>query len=112
MSTTQRGREAEEKVAGFLKDKGHKIVELNWRTRWCEIDVVSTYKKCVYFTEVKFRGSSDWGSGLDHITEKKLNQMQYAADFWIATNNWKKEAQLQAAEVDSEGTINLIEITA
>lgn len=112
MSTTSIGRGAEELVAAYLKDKGHKIVTLNWRTRWCEIDVVSTGKKCVYFTEVKYRSSTDWGGGFDYIGQKKLKQMQFAAEFWLSENKWTNESVLQAAEVNSNGNISVIEISS
>ena len=107
MSTTSKGRDAEKLVAAHLEKKGHKLVSLNWRTRWCEIDIVSKDKTCVYFTEVKFRSSSEWGSGFDYITKKKFRQMKFAAEFWIATNKWGKEAQLLAAEVDADMNISI-----
>ena len=110
MSTTTTGRNAEELVAEHLALGGHSIVAMNWRTRWCEIDIVSTKKKVVYFTEVKFRGSDDWGSGLEYITAKKQHQMEFAAEFWMADNKWSGEAQLLGAEVDSEGNITVVEI--
>jgi uncharacterized protein (TIGR00252 family) len=110
MSTTSIGRDAEELVAQKLQADGHKIVSLNWRTRWCEIDIVSTNKKCAYFTEVKYRGSNDWGGGLEYITKKKLRQMKFAAEFWLSDNKWKGESILQAAEVDSTNSINLVEL--
>jgi len=112
MSTTSIGREAEESVADLLRSKGHKIVAMNWRTRWCEIDVISKDKKCVYFTEVKYRSSDAWGSGFDYIGQKKLQQMRFAAEFWIAEHKWKKESILQAAEVNAERDVELIELTA
>ena len=111
MSTTSTGRQAEELVAQKLKGRGHKIIAMNWRTRWCEIDIVSKDKECVYFTEVKYRSSPEWGSGFDYITSKKLKQMHFAAEFWIAENNWSKESQLQAAEVDDEQNVNLVSLS-
>ncbi len=111
MSTTSTGRDAEAHVAEYLKSKGHTIVDLNWRTRWCEIDIVSQDKKCVYFTEVKYRSSSDWGSGFDYITKKKQQQMRFAAEFWIAQNKWKKESVILGAEVDADQKITIIEIS-
>lgn len=107
-----KGDKAEELVAEFLRGQKHKIVDRNWRTRWCEIDIVSTKDECVYFTEVKYRSSSQWGSGLDYITPKKLKQMEFAAEFWLSKNNWDGESVLQAAEVDSDDEIELIEISA
>jgi uncharacterized protein (TIGR00252 family) len=110
MSTTQSGRDAEEQVTEHLKNENHKIVALNWRTRWCEIDVVSKTKYCVYFTEVKYRSSTAWGDGFSYITPKKLSQMKFAAEMWLHDNNWTQESQLQAASVDEQGNIEVIEL--
>lgn len=111
MSTTSIGRLAEEEVAKLLKFKKHKIVAMNWQTRRCEIDIISTYKSTVYFTEVKYRSSSAWGDGLAYVTNAKLKQMKYAAETWIAGNNWSKDAMLQAASVDVNMRIEIVEIT-
>lgn len=110
MSTTNIGRDAEKLVAEYLKNQGHKILEMNWRTRWCEIDIVSKLKNTVCFTEVKYRSSDAWGDGFSYITTKKLKQMRFAAEFWISENNWQGEAVLQAASVDAEGSVEIIEI--
>jgi uncharacterized protein (TIGR00252 family) len=110
VSSTEVGRDAESLVAEHLKTQQHKVVVQNWRTRWCEIDIVSTYKKCVYFTEVKYRSSSAWGSGFDYITEKKLRQMRFAAEFWLADNKWQGEACLQVAEVNASGECQILEL--
>ena len=110
MNTTSTGREAEELVAELLKSKGHKILAMNWRTRWCEIDIVSKDRRCVYFTEVKYRGSAAWGGGFDYIGPQKLKQMQFAAEFWLNEQRWVKESQLQAAEVDAEGKVKLLSL--
>ena len=110
MNTTEIGRNAEKFVAEYLIIQGHTIVSLNWRTRWCEIDIVSKTKNCVYFTEVKFRSSSNWGEGLDYITNKKLKQMKFSAEMWINDNKWQKEALLQAASVNNLKEIEVDEI--
>jgi len=110
MNTTDIGKNAEELVANQLKYDGHKIDYMNWRTRWCEIDIVSINKSCVYFTEVKFRNSNTWGDGFSYITPKKLKQMKFAAEMWISDKNWQGEAALQGASVDGEGNIEIIEL--
>lgn len=110
MKTTEIGKIAEQEVAQYLEHKGHKIIDVNWKTRWCEIDIVSKTKERVYFTEVKYRSSNTWGDGLEYITPKKLKQMHFAAEFWISNNNWSEESQLQAASVDVDMQIEIIEI--
>ncbi|HSW81605.1 MAG TPA: YraN family protein [Candidatus Saccharimonas sp.] len=84
--STAIGRLAEDAAATFLRGKGFDILAQNWRTRWCEIDVVANKNSRVYFVEVKYRGNSQWGSGLEYITPRKLMQMHFAAEFWIASH--------------------------
>ncbi len=112
MNTSTSGKQAEELVAQYLKKNDHKVLFKNWKNRWCEIDIISRHKKVVYFTEVKYRASSDWGDGLSYITKIKLNQMKFAAEFWIAENNWSGEVQLLGAGVDRNFNVKLVEISA
>lgn len=99
MTTTETGRRAENIAAGFLRHKGCEIVAQNWRTRWCEIDVIAVRDAVVYFCEVKYRATSRQGYGLDYITPRKLRQMRFAAEAWVHRYNWRGEYQLCAIEV-------------
>jgi uncharacterized protein (TIGR00252 family) len=99
MTTFDTGRKAEATAAAFLEYKGCTIRSQNWRTRWCEIDIVAQRKSTVYFCEVKYRSHARQGSGLEYITPKKLRQMRFAADFWLATHDWSGESQLCAIEI-------------
>lgn len=102
MQTTKIGRQSEAIAADYLKGLGHKIISQNWRTRYCEIDIVSEYKNKVYFTEVKYRKSSVWGDGLEAIDSKKLKQMEFAAEYWISNNNYKGQPCLMAISLSGE----------
>jgi ribonuclease HII len=98
--STEVGRQAEQIVAEYLRRRGHRIMAQNWRTRWCEIDIVSVKDRRVYFVEVKYRRSTDWGGGLDYITPQKIAQMHFAAEFWLARHTrMTVDYRLAAAEV-------------
>lgn len=84
--STATGRLAEDAAATFLHGQGFDVLAQNWRTRWCEIDIVASKNACVYFVEVKYRANEQWGSGLDYITPRKIMQMHFAAAFWIASH--------------------------
>ena len=99
MSTTAVGRAAEETAAEFLAAKGCTILAKNWRTRWCEIDIVAERDGIIYFVEVKYRAHNNWGSGLDYITPRKLQQMHFAADFWRAKYAFGGDYRLAAVEL-------------
>lgn len=99
MSNYAAGHEAEQKAAKYLKNQGYKILEINWRTKYCEIDIVAEKGKRVYFTEVKYRKTHAYGTGLEYITPKKVKQMQFAAEMWVASHNWNNEYALAAIEL-------------
>ena len=81
--TTKAVGDASENVAADeLRRRGHRILERNWRTRWCEIDIVSMLDDRLYFTEVKHRRNSVGGDGFAAITPTKLKQMKFAAELY------------------------------
>ncbi|MCA9332564.1 YraN family protein [Candidatus Saccharibacteria bacterium] len=98
-SNYQHGHDAEEFAVKYLEKNGYRTLEINWKTRWCEIDIITSKDNCIFFIEVKYRRSSNNGTGLDYITPKKLKQMTFAAEMWIASHNWHGEYQLAAIEV-------------
>lgn len=77
------GQQAENAATNYLKSIGFEIVERNWKTKWCEIDIVAKNKRQLYFVEVKYRVRSNQGDGLAAITVIKQRQMRFAADFWL-----------------------------
>lgn len=82
--TTRAVGDASETVAAEeLARRGHTIVERNWKTKYCEIDIVSTHGDTVYFTEVKHRKNARQGGGVAAITPKKLRQMEFAAKLYV-----------------------------
>ena len=102
-STKSIGDKAEDEVANFLERKKHIIVARNWRTRWCEVDIITKYNKTYYFTEVKYRKNDDFGGGEAAISNKKLNQMKFAAEYFAHKNiNDGSNLQLCAAIVEGE----------
>jgi Holliday junction resolvase-like predicted endonuclease len=97
------GRQAEEAAVSYLQNRDFEILEQNWRTRWCEIDIVAAKGRTVYFVEVKYR-HADWqGSGLEYITSAKLKQMRFATASWVKNREWRGGCQLAAIEVSGAG---------
>jgi ribonuclease HII len=96
-STKQLGDRAESKVALFLRNNGHKILARNWKTKMCEIDIISQKGNDVYFTEVKYRKSLNHGTALEAITPTKLRQMTFAAETFIHSHDTKTLSPYLAA---------------
>ena len=81
-TTKKIGDRAETEAANYLVRNGHEVVARNWKTKYCEIDIVSKKGDTLYFTEVKYRKNPRHGDGLAAITPKKLNQMKFAARYY------------------------------
>jgi Holliday junction resolvase-like predicted endonuclease len=99
MTTFETGRLAEAAAAAFLVRKGFVILNQNWRTRMCEIDIIALRDTELCFCEVKYRQTNRQGSGLEYITPKKLAQMRFAAQSWVHAHAWQNDYQLAAIEV-------------
>lgn len=102
MTNYAHGKHAEAKATDYLHSKGWEIVEQNWKTEWCEIDIIAKHQSRIYFVEVKYRMSNSQGTGLDYITNKKLHQMARAAEGWTQIHRWAGDYQLAAIEVSGE----------
>jgi ribonuclease HII len=102
LTTKQIGDRAESEVVRHLQTLGHEITARNWRTRYCEIDIVSRRGDTVYFTEVKYRKTARQGGGIAAITLKKQRQMTFAAELYAAKYNLK-DANLRLAAADVTG---------
>ncbi len=93
------GREAERRAAEYLQTQGYEIIDQNWRTRYCEIDIIAVNSGRVHFVEVKYRAHNLQGAGLDYITARKLDQMRFAAEMWVQEHDWRGDYSLSAIEV-------------
>lgn len=101
MSTTDIGRQAETAAAEYLTRHGYRVLEQNWRTRYCEIDIVAQKGSCLHFVEVKYRTHDTQGSGLEYITPRKLRRMRFAADMYATEHRWQGDINVAGIEVTS-----------
>lgn len=104
ITTKKLGDRAENLVAEFLKEeRKHEILARNWRTKFCEIDIVSRRGAAYYFTEVKFRKNSDFGGGAAALSKRKVEQMRFAAELFAHQNGLLDvDMHLMAAVVEGE----------
>ncbi|HEY8886343.1 MAG TPA: ribonuclease HII [Candidatus Microsaccharimonas sp.] len=79
------GDAAEDAAAEYVQSNDHTILERNWKTKFCEIDIISVKDTTIYFHEVKYRHSENQGGGLVAITAKKQQQMKFAAEYYMAS---------------------------
>ena len=83
------GEDGEDLAAKYLKKKGYEILEQNWRSHPCELDIICQYNNEIIFVEVKSRSSNNPQDALNAFHMKKQNHIIKAAKHYLTeTNNW------------------------
>ncbi len=98
--STDLGRAAEDRAAAELEKQGFKILARNWRSRWCEIDLIVQKAGRTHFVEVKYRSNPSYGEGFDYITADKANRLRRAAAYWAANYAPDVDYQIDIVSVD------------
>lgn len=82
-NTTMIGNRAEERVVEYLEGFGHQVIARNFKTKICEIDIISLLGEKIYFTEVKYRKNDNFGGGVAAIDKKKLEKMKVGVEMFL-----------------------------
>jgi len=77
------GRHGEALAAWWLEDRGLRVVDVNWRCREGEIDVVALDGDEVVVVEVKTRRGTGWGHPLEAVTPTKMARLRRLAGAWL-----------------------------
>lgn len=96
ITNKQTGDEAETAAARWLEARGYTVIERNWRTKFCEIDIIAQKSNTLYFIEVKHRKQAGQGGGIAAITPTKLRQMRFAAEIYLHKNRMSDKQALLA----------------
>ena len=103
-----------EKLArDFLKKRGYRIRETNYRCREGEIDIVAEKKGYLVLIEVRTRTSSDFGSPEESVTFTKKEKLITSALTYMPSHenlpeNWRID--FVAIELDQNGKVTRIEL--
>lgn len=97
------GEAAEDFAAAYLAAQGFEVVERNWKTKWCEIDIIAIKEEELHFVKVKYRRNDQSGDGLEAITPKKQQQMHFAARLWLHTHQQFPHRSVQLAAISLSG---------
>jgi ribonuclease HII len=106
----KRGKDAEDQVGAMLEKQGHRILERNWRTKYCEIDIITRKNETIYIVEVKYRRSAAYGGGAAAINAHKLDKLRLGAELYAARHSTPSPLRLMAAIVNGDDSIELLEV--
>ncbi|MBI3793808.1 MAG: YraN family protein [Nitrospinae bacterium] len=83
------GKSSEKTAEKYLRKKGYKIVETNYRCKKGEIDIIALHKKYLVFCEVKARRNQTYGSALEAVTPSKIRKIRLTAEDYLLKKNLK-----------------------
>jgi putative endonuclease len=78
-STQEQGRRGEDIAWEYLKKRGYKILERNYRCRYGEIDLIAKDRGIIVFVEVKSRRSAAFGEPEESVGLAKQKKISTVA---------------------------------
>jgi putative endonuclease len=76
------GKQGETLACTYLINKGHIILETNYRYAHKEIDIISLCGDVLVFTEIKARSSYAFGFPEEAVNLRKQNLLKQAAEYY------------------------------
>ena len=102
------GRVGEKKAAEFLKEKGYKILETNYKTYLGEIDIIAEDNGVVVFVEVKTRSNDGYGAPSEAVDKRKQDKYyKVATEYLVREKKQDSLCRFDVIEIE-KGEINHI----
>lgn len=96
----------EQLARDFLKKRGYRILESNYRCPEGEIDIVARQEDCLVFVEVRTKKSLEFGTPEESITPAKMSRLRETASRYRQAHDnlpssWRID--VVAVEIDRKG---------
>lgn len=92
MGNIEKGRLGEKIGADYLISLGYKIIEMNYKNKIGEIDIIALDKDVLVFVEVKSRTSNNYGYPYEAVNYKKQKKIINTSMMYI---KYKKVSNIQ-----------------
>jgi len=98
-NSQKQGKDGEVRAKNHLLNEGYEILELNWRYKKYEIDIIVKKDETIVFVEVKTRKNNTFGEPELFVTRQKQNFLIAAANQYIIENNIDLESRFDIIAV-------------
>ena len=82
-SSCEKGREGEDKAAGFLEGKGYEIIARNYRMKGGEIDIIAREGEILVFVEVKSLPGGTAETLAGELGQRKRSRILRTAKYFL-----------------------------
>lgn len=103
-STAARGSRFESLAGRYLRKKGYRLVEQNFRLGHKEIDIIAHDGETVVFVEVKGRTSTEFGLPAESVSRRKMRHIVKAAEAYLSRRKlWNRPCRFDVVCVTLVG---------
>lgn len=104
------GKEGERVAEQYLKNKGYKLIERNYRCALGELDLIVLDRRVVVFVEVKTRTGHGYGSPLEAVEFRKQRKMIRAAQYFLSEKKLhQRDARFDVVGISWPGRAPVVE---
>ena len=93
------GKWGANQVATYLRNRGYEVLDVNYRCRLGELDIVASKGRFLAFVEVKLRRSSDVATAREAVTHTKQQKLRAAALLYLQSHPTHLQPRFDVAEI-------------
>lgn len=90
----------------YLREKGYRILNANYKTKFGEIDIIAEDEEYICIIEVKTRRAGGWFSPADAVNKAKEERVKSAAAHFATAAKIKKQLRFDIIEVITDDFID------
>ena len=104
------GKEGERIAEIYLRKKGYRVVERNYRCPVGELDLILLDRRVVVFVEVKTRSDDRFGAPLESVGPRKQQKMIKTALFFLSRHRLhNRDARFDVVGISYQGGEPMVE---
>ncbi|WP_457639688.1 YraN family protein [Persephonella sp.] len=109
MKSYETGRLFEDKAVEYLRKKGYRILDRNFKTKYGEIDIIAVDGSTLVFIEVRYRKNSSFGTPEETLDYRKIRKIVNTANRYISIKNMENfDIRFDVIAVDKNGLRHII----
>lgn len=95
-------------AADFLQKKHFKLVAMNYRCRFGEIDLIVRNRKYLIFVEVKLRKSDKFAAAREFVDYRKQERLRSTAELYLSQNPTRLQPRFDVIEIYAQDGMDTI----
>ncbi len=107
MNRREKGAQSEEIAAQYLKEKGYRILQRNFRWKGGEIDIIARQRDLIVFVEVRSRAYSEFGLAAETINFSKREKIKRTALLYLQKDHLDSPTRFDVIAFDGENMTHI-----